>query len=169
MEFFEERPKKKRRFFVDGPADPADPHTIAISANTSSRPTSVTSISSTEQRSSQTDAGDVKSFAPGGNPSFDADTFRAVVGEDVGLATIEAIRLAANGDLERAINMYFDGSWKKKLHLRLQQSHYLQDALAHGSVQRQKLTPSHLPNHPSVTMRHPLRETYSIRCLPTGM
>lgn len=114
MEFFEERPKKKRRFFVDGPADPADPHTIATSANTSSRPTSSTSISSAEQRSSQTDAGDVKSSVPDGKPSFDADTFRAVVGEDVGLATIDAIRLAANGDLERAINMYFDGSWKKK-------------------------------------------------------
>ncbi|KAK5044811.1 DNA helicase rad5 [Exophiala bonariae] len=115
MEFFDERPKKKRRFFVDGPEDPADQQSLAASIDTSSRPTSATSAgSTTEQRSSQTDAGDIKSSIADGEPSFDADTFRAVIGEDIGQATIETIQAAANGDLERAINMYFDGSWKKK-------------------------------------------------------
>lgn len=115
MEAFDDRPKKKRRFFVDGPEDPANPQPLTTLANSSSRPTSATSASSHEQRSSQTDAGDVNSSVPDREPFFDADTFRAVIGEDIGQVAIGHIQTAANGNLERAINMYFDGSWKKTL------------------------------------------------------
>src|SRR5271169_1169754 len=45
-------------------------------------------------------------------PGFDAETFQAFVGENVNPDILQKIRDAANGNLERAINMYLDGSWK---------------------------------------------------------
>ncbi|KEF55845.1 uncharacterized protein A1O9_08596 [Exophiala aquamarina CBS 119918] len=114
MEFFDERPKKKRRFFVDDLEDVVDHGGHATPVNTS-RPTSATSSTSLEQRSSQTDAADLQPSDPDGEMSkFDAHTLRAIIGEDVGDATIQKIQAASNGNLERAINMYFDGSWKTK-------------------------------------------------------
>ncbi|RAH70282.1 DEAD/DEAH box helicase [Aspergillus aculeatinus CBS 121060] len=43
---------------------------------------------------------------------FDTATFLAIVGQDVPQHTLIKIRKAAGGDLERAVNIFFDGSWK---------------------------------------------------------
>ncbi|EXJ84215.1 hypothetical protein A1O3_04882 [Capronia epimyces CBS 606.96] len=103
------RPRKKRRFFVDDPEDVADPQVSTSSVTATSRPASATS-STREQRSSQTEVHDIQ---PLPSPAFDADTFRTVIGEDVGQDVVNQIQAAAHGDIERAINIYFDGSWKK--------------------------------------------------------
>jgi DNA repair protein RAD5 len=110
----EHRPAKKRRFFVDDPEDLPQQQTLT-SADTSSRPTSTTSTTSTsgQARSSQTDVADIEPHSTNllAQP-FDADTFRTFTGEDVDPTLLQQIRVAANEDLEKAINMYLDGSWK---------------------------------------------------------
>lgn len=43
---------------------------------------------------------------------FDQETFESFVGDKVPSDTMRLLREAAGDDLERAVNMYFDGSWK---------------------------------------------------------
>lgn len=103
------RPKKRRRFFVD---DPEDDNTTSPNHDSSSRPQSANS-SGGEHTSSQTEPAD---FQPANDPvskeAFDIDTFCAFVGEQVDQDVVQKIQDASNGNMERAINMYFDGSWK---------------------------------------------------------
>lgn len=107
------RPRKKRRFFVDDPDDVGDPQ-VSSSVNGSSRPPSATSSTGPEPKSSQTDPTIVRNLGDDERPlAFDADTFRTFVGEDVGQDVVDKLQTAANGNLERAINMFLDGSWKK--------------------------------------------------------
>lgn len=107
------RPRKKRRFFVDDSEDAHDQQTSS-SLNASSRPNSATSSTGAAAvNSSQTDQTDHRvQTEDEKSPTFDADTFRAFVGEDVPQEVVERVQAAANGNIERAINMYFDGSWK---------------------------------------------------------
>jgi DNA repair protein RAD5 len=44
--------------------------------------------------------------------SFDQETFESFVGDKVAPEMMRRIQEAAGNDLERAVNMYFDGSWK---------------------------------------------------------
>ncbi|KIV93213.1 hypothetical protein PV10_04448 [Exophiala mesophila] len=105
----DDRPKKKRRFFVDDPIVEDDQHPQPQS--NPSRPTSATSSVPLEN-SSQTDPVDIDGFPESETPAFDADTFCAFVGKDVEKDIVAKIQAAANGNLERAINMYLDGSWQ---------------------------------------------------------
>ena len=108
----EHRPAKKRRFFVDDPEDIPEQQPSSTSADTSSRPTSASSTTGLT-KSSQTDSADVEPQSTRQSTRiFDDDTFRAFVGEDVDTDVLQKIRLAANDDMERAINMYLDGSWR---------------------------------------------------------
>lgn len=106
----DERPKKRRRFFDDD-----DDGSLAIqlpNSNPSSRPQSADSTSG-ERRSSQLDAADASGIVNDASaPTFDTDTFCAFVGEQLDQDVVRKIRDASNGDMERAVNMYFDGSWK---------------------------------------------------------
>ncbi|EXJ78478.1 hypothetical protein A1O1_08878 [Capronia coronata CBS 617.96] len=108
------RPRKKRRFFVDDPEDVADPRVSTSSAPASSRPISATSSTGEErQKSSQTDLDGTGAILDGDSTlRFDADTFRTFVGEDVNQDVVNTVQSVAHGDMERAINMYLDGSWK---------------------------------------------------------
>ncbi|KAJ9613772.1 DNA helicase rad5 [Knufia peltigerae] len=109
----EVRPRKRRRFFVDDHDDTLEQDTATSSVNVSSRPTSATSSNGNDRLSSQTDAADLQNPSEQENSTtFDADTFCAFIGETVSQDVVDQVQTAANGDLERAINMYFDGSWK---------------------------------------------------------
>ncbi|KAJ5120373.1 uncharacterized protein N7515_009761 [Penicillium bovifimosum] len=44
---------------------------------------------------------------------FDVDLFTSIVGEKLPVDAIKTIRSAATNNIERAVNIYFDGSWKK--------------------------------------------------------
>ena len=105
----EHRPAKKRRFFVD---DPEDIPKQQSSSNTSSRPTSASSITE-PANSSQTDLESRNTTSS--VQTFNADTFCAFAGEDVDPDVLQKIRVAANDDMERAINMYLDGSWRNSI------------------------------------------------------
>ncbi|KAJ5713227.1 uncharacterized protein N7483_010408 [Penicillium malachiteum] len=44
---------------------------------------------------------------------FDVELFTGIIGEQLSSESIEVIRAAASNNIERAVNIYFDGSWKK--------------------------------------------------------
>ena len=64
-----------------------------------------------------TDSGHVEADAagtpqPDNAGGFDTDLFTSIVGEKLPASTIGKIRTASDDDMERAVNAYFDGSWK---------------------------------------------------------
>lgn len=44
---------------------------------------------------------------------FDADLFTSIIGEQLPADSVQVIKSAASNNVERAVNIYFDGSWKK--------------------------------------------------------
>ena len=44
---------------------------------------------------------------------FDTELFTTIVGEQLPASTVDKIRATSDDDIERAVNVYFDGSWKK--------------------------------------------------------
>lgn len=44
---------------------------------------------------------------------FDVELFTSIVGEQLPTESLEIIRSAASNNIERAVNVYFDGSWRK--------------------------------------------------------
>ncbi|KAL4867577.1 hypothetical protein BDV12DRAFT_209830 [Aspergillus spectabilis] len=135
-----ERPFKKRRFFVDDPyhaPQPAAESGIPTSSLDASIPSSSLlevdnslNISHTlpvspqehvlpngERGKPQTTAlrtPEQHTQSPGQEEidGFDTATFVSIVGEEVSPDTLLNIRKVSGGNLERAINVYFDGSWK---------------------------------------------------------
>ena len=116
-----EPPKKKRRFFVEDPPSP-----VALGYNEGSPPLpfhdASASLSSPATRtsderpleSSQTDLsahGEGAISAQNGSAGFDQGIFESFVGEKIEPSTLKRLREVSAGDLERAINMYLDGSW----------------------------------------------------------
>lgn len=120
----EQRPAKKRRFFVeDSPvADRALYHEPSLADELNALPeaspaTHTTGTVNDDSRlsSSQTDASTHSQPAPpptNGLGGFDKELFANFVGQDVPTETLEKLRLVAGENMERAINMYLDGSWK---------------------------------------------------------
>ncbi|KAL4785618.1 SNF2 family N-terminal domain-containing protein [Aspergillus varians] len=136
----DDRPFKKRRFFLD------DPHDTTQSTAESGIPISNLDASISSSSHADVNNGINGSHTillnsqshPSGNgaqeihqtaalptvephpqpPSgkdidgFDAATFVSIVGEAVSPDTLLKIRKTSGGNLERAINVYFDGSWK---------------------------------------------------------
>lgn len=47
------------------------------------------------------------------NGGFDTELFTSIVGEQLPSGTVDKIRTASNNNVETAVNIYFDGSWKK--------------------------------------------------------
>lgn len=44
---------------------------------------------------------------------FDVDLFTSIVGDPLPIESLKIIQSAASNNVERAVNLYFDGSWKK--------------------------------------------------------
>ena len=93
MTELQERPHKKRRFFVDD----SPPHDASF-AEQPSLPDEVDAVPETSVQKAE----DV----------FDADTFRAIAGGEVPGAALRSLQGRFGSNLEQAINAYFDGSWK---------------------------------------------------------
>ncbi|KAL4735333.1 DNA repair protein rad5 [Aspergillus similis] len=132
-----DRPLKKRRFFVDDPLDtPVTPaekspaldaslsastHTVLNNSVNGSpvqnlisqeyelskgrHATQPTTAAGTPTQQPQPPAEDTIS-------DFDTEAFVSIVGEKVSPETLLKIRKLSDGSLEKAINVYFDGSWK---------------------------------------------------------
>jgi DNA repair protein RAD5 len=118
----EEPPAKKRRFFTENSEildsslaqEPSLLDQIdAFSAHSppveygSSPPKDLTGAGSQNGRVSENNS--VQEAPPG----FDQETFEAFVGDKVAADVMKRLREASGDDMERAVNMYFDGSWKK--------------------------------------------------------
>ncbi len=118
----DQRPTKKRRFFVEESpvADTSSPshespnnNAVALSTSPNTTPEE-TWPDGVQPRSSQTDLSihdEDKRAIQDVPPGFDRETFEAFVGDKVASTTFDKIREVSGGNMERAINMYLDGSW----------------------------------------------------------
>ena len=114
----EDRPAKKRRFFAEPDprlSSPVQLHQASSNASVNTSPSDTASTQG-QGRSSETDLVDLEEDADHAveaiENGFDRKTFAAFVGEDIPEGTLSRLREAAGDDMERAINMYLDGSWK---------------------------------------------------------
>ncbi|KAE8148140.1 DNA repair protein RAD5 [Aspergillus avenaceus] len=96
-----DRPLKKRRFFADEdtPGQSLSESTPATSLDAS------VARGASHEATGETTPQDV----PNG---FSTEVFESIVGVSLSSDTLRKIRIVAGGDMERAINVYFDGSWK---------------------------------------------------------
>lgn len=131
-----EPPAKKRRFFADPDEAIASSDASAPNAGSSSKPrffkdagadddARPRDVNHAEHGRSLTDheqvsIDNVSSGAEAGpsndgsaSMAFDQDTFESFVGDKVQPDVLEVIRDNCGDDIERAVNMYFDGTWKK--------------------------------------------------------
>ncbi|KAL2011478.1 hypothetical protein VTN00DRAFT_4196 [Thermoascus crustaceus] len=92
----DQRPAKKRRFFVEEEDE-------VVSSNGRQPPAPAPGQTSDASAGQKQQNGD----------GFDVQLFTSIVGEDTPRDTLERIRAAAGNNMERAVNMYFDGSWRK--------------------------------------------------------
>ncbi|KAI1273630.1 DNA repair protein rad-5 [Xylaria sp. FL0933] len=118
-----EPPAKKRRFFAD-----PDPDTSTSNDSTADHlhlPNERSPlVDLTPSRPSEPPARSLAA-APGSTPppqpfteadasvTFDNDAFQSLVGDTVSPDVLAIIRTHCGDSLERAVNMYFDGTWKK--------------------------------------------------------
>ncbi|KAL5002203.1 DNA repair protein rad5 [Aspergillus recurvatus] len=132
-----DRPLKKRRFFVDDPLDPpqtpaektqAFDASLSVSTHTDvnngANHSLVQNLASQDYKlpnngheTRQTTAPATSAHQPlppaqENTGNFDTDAFVSIVGEEVSPETLLKIRKLSGGNLERAINVYFDRSWK---------------------------------------------------------
>ncbi|KAL2851512.1 SNF2 family N-terminal domain-containing protein [Aspergillus pseudoustus] len=128
-----ERPLKKRRFFVDDSSDATAPTTDPAAPRasfdaSSSRANEDNGVNDffTDHTQGLENAGQqvqpstsvptskdvIHSHGQNAIDGFDTPTFISIVGEQLSPETLLKIRNASGGNLERAINIYFDGSWK---------------------------------------------------------
>ena len=121
MTEIDQRPTKKRRFFVEDSPErepapiPPRPNIDTLSRSPNSPP-EVAFGDEQHAASSQTDISTHNgTFAEDDLEvsGFEKGTFDAFVGDTVAKDTFEKIREASAGNMERAINMYLDGSWTK--------------------------------------------------------
>ena len=114
----DQRPAKKRRFFVENSPEPE-----RTSSSTTSPINDVDALSTAnttpqetllEPNSSQTDLSihnGTNGTGSDASTAFDKQTFESFVGDKVAPATFDKLREVSGDNMERAINMYLDGSW----------------------------------------------------------
>ncbi|KAE8444906.1 DNA repair protein rad5 [Mollisiaceae sp. DMI_Dod_QoI] len=113
-------PAKKRRFFTEKSdiLNPSLAHEPSLPDEIDAFPSSVqdgenalnhVSADSRSQNERATTNGGIQQNAPLG---FDQDTFQSFVGDTVALEVMKKLREVSGDNMERAVNMYFDGSWK---------------------------------------------------------
>ncbi|KAK3952250.1 SNF2 family N-terminal domain-containing protein [Pseudoneurospora amorphoporcata] len=105
MDFTDEPPSKKRRFLADhldsdhvvaGPSSSPQGYLLKDIDTPVATPQAVT-----------------PPVAESPQLAFDKDTFEAFVGEKVAIDILHVISKNCGNDIERAVNMYLDGTWKK--------------------------------------------------------
>ncbi|KAL1302406.1 hypothetical protein AAFC00_002804 [Neodothiora populina] len=102
-----ERPTKKRRMFVD--VDEEEDFKDATFAPEASFPDGLNALAETSVKDQTVDT---NSTNRDGYDAFDPELFTNFVGEELPPSTISTLQSICGNDVERAINIYFDGSWK---------------------------------------------------------
>ncbi|KAJ5218766.1 DNA repair protein rad5 [Penicillium cinerascens] len=94
----------------DTPFGPKQPFltTESIDAGPSEAPATTSPQNETAQRGIP----DTTTQLPNLN-GFDVELFTGIIGAQLPLDSLKAIQTAASNSVERAVNIYFDGSWKK--------------------------------------------------------
>ena len=106
----QERPKKKRRFFVDG--SPVDEKNDYIEGLPQPGKDALTTFPSTGPQAVKSDERPpISKPVQDGSVGFDKETFESFVGEKIDPAIFQKLREGSGDNMERAINMYLDGSW----------------------------------------------------------
>lgn len=132
----QEPPVKKRRFFRD-PDEPSSDDPVEHSPQPSSPPLQKNRIVDDEQniKAESDDRNVLTEVSHNGTPDrswnpqppaevkhessgFDQDMFEAFVGDKVKPDVLQVLRELCGTDLEKAVNMYFDGTYKKKLNMK---------------------------------------------------
>lgn len=107
----EEPPPKKRRFF----SDPVEEYVYPGTSNAAtSQPTAPPPPQQPLPKRPAQDASRSSNAAREKPPcSFDLDTFESFVGNKVEPEVIDVLRRSCRGDIQKAVNMYFDGTYRK--------------------------------------------------------
>ncbi|KAK5160914.1 DNA repair protein rad5 [Oleoguttula sp. CCFEE 6159] len=113
----EERPVKKRRFFVEDSSivDRTFTPEAALPDELAPLPEPDSSTEPIDDRDEGTpdQSAGRNEWSGDAQPGFDASLFQSFVGEDVPAATLQRLQELCGDDVQRAINMYLDGSWRK--------------------------------------------------------
>ena len=104
MADLDDRPQKKRRFFVDNL--PAQDPSLTAEPSLPDEVNNLPETPTTRRQPSNLIANHDKENA------FDAEAFKAFTGAEPPAETIASLQQTFGKDIERAINAYFDGSWK---------------------------------------------------------
>ncbi|OBT87146.1 hypothetical protein VE02_02239 [Pseudogymnoascus sp. 03VT05] len=111
------RPAKKRRFFTDKPEElevdassPATPRPIEVDTTASEAGYGSPRAAILDERDAQTNV--QLNTSSENAPASDQETFELVIGDKIDSDTWRQLKQASGDNMERAINMYFDGSWK---------------------------------------------------------
>ncbi|KAL9003842.1 MAG: hypothetical protein Q9188_003303 [Gyalolechia gomerana] len=120
----DQRPRKKRRFFVEDSPPPEEELASYSLGNKNASDTAITDgeLHSETKEPSTTSTSDIFNGAPQNDTeaeesqtSFDKTVFESFVGQEVPSTVMDRLRELAGDDMERAINMYLDGSWKTQV------------------------------------------------------
>lgn len=102
---------------IDPPGRPASSFATETPDTTMTDSSSVPSLQNGMTDSHTDESIAVKSETPvADSTGFDVELFTSIVGERLHPASIQTIQTAASNNIERAVNIYFDGSWKKPLY-----------------------------------------------------
>ncbi|KAI9649357.1 DNA helicase rad5 [Ciborinia camelliae] len=111
-------PAKRRRFFTEK-AEGLEPSQGQEATNVPDEidalpPAIETSTIETAKSDLQNDPlGEEKIITEDSHISFSQETFENFIGDKVTPEVLKRLREASGNDIERAVNMYFDGSWKQ--------------------------------------------------------
>lgn len=115
-EDLDQRPAKRQRFFADDPNPPsranATRHESADASPSHYPPLGENEDPAKFQPDTDRAAKAIITEPPKPD-AFDADLFTSIVGEQLPPDAIQTISSAASQNVERAVNIYFDGSWKR--------------------------------------------------------
>ncbi|KAJ6144842.1 DNA repair protein rad5 [Penicillium chermesinum] len=137
-EELDQRPAKRQRFFADEPHPPAltdgtlpsrdaSPEYPQLGQNGNENGSHAKHQPTQDQVTATTES---LPTAEG----FDADLFTSIIGEQLPPDAIQTISAAASQNVERAVNIYFDGSWKRpaKTTIRTKSTSLQKNGISHG-------------------------------------
>ncbi|KAJ5399968.1 hypothetical protein N7465_010457 [Penicillium sp. CMV-2018d] len=130
----EQRPAKRQRFFTDNPSSPlpskprdtdASQHIQVRTSGSLELPIADTTATASPHENGVTQQIEedeeeevtISTTTSTSADGFDVGLFTSIVGEQLPADSIKTIQSAASNNLERAVNIYFDGSWKKPVRI----------------------------------------------------
>lgn len=176
MDFAEidHRPRKKRRFFVDDPPETEssvslnEPLSKDVDALLSTSPNTTLEETFPEEAqlaSSQTHSdvhNDIDGTYQDDPTGFGKETFQAFIGDKVASSTFEKIRAASGDNIERAINMYLDGSWARDPTASRPSTGSIMDAFVSGLPEQDAQKPNPVRKEPS----HGIKRQETLKAMP---